>query len=121
LGDHRRRDPKARIFRIVARENLEGDFMNSSDLSTGAQSLVFDLANGCTAYQGSNSVPCIVVPKPGGPKPRTVGQIPDVFVKELLDKGVMYEADNRVRTHPERISIQHRAFSCSGLMVEEDH
>jgi hypothetical protein len=35
------------------------------------------------------------MPKPGGPKPRTAGQVPDVFVKELLDKGMMYEAANR--------------------------
>ena len=68
--------------------------MNNVDLSTGAQSLVFDLADGCTAHRNSNGVPCIVMPKPGGPKLRTSGQIEDIFVKELLDRGLIHEADN---------------------------
>ena len=63
--------------------------MDKLELSLGAQTLIFDLGNHCTAHRHSDGVPCIVMPRPGDPIPRTSGQIADVFVQELVNNGLI--------------------------------
>jgi hypothetical protein len=63
-------------------------------VSLGAQMLIFDLGNDCAAQRHSGGVPCIVMPRLGDPKPRTSGQIADVFVQELLNNGLIEEKAN---------------------------
>jgi hypothetical protein len=68
--------------------------MDESSLSLAAQTLIFDLANRCTAHRHSGGAPCIVMPRPGDPKPSTFGQTDDVFVQELMSNGLIEEKDN---------------------------
>lgn len=68
--------------------------MDELEVSLGAQALIFDLGNHCTAHRHSGGVPCIVMPRPGHPKPRTSGQIDDVFVRELVNNGLIEEKAN---------------------------
>jgi len=64
-------------------------------LSDGAVALVLDLADGCLVSRTRGGAPCIVMPNPtGSTLPRTSGQTADVFVKELLDQGVIFETTN---------------------------
>jgi hypothetical protein len=66
------------------------DELDQLSLSTGAQMLVFDLANGCKARRTSGGSPCIVMPSHGGPMPMTKGQIGDSAVEELSAKGLIH-------------------------------
>lgn len=68
--------------------------MDELKVSLGAQMLIFDLGNHCAAQRHSSGVPCIVMPRHGDPKPRTSGQIADVFVQELLNNGLIEEKAN---------------------------
>jgi hypothetical protein len=58
-------------------------------VTTGAQLLLMDVADGCSIHRNGCDAPCIVMPRPGGQSPRTKGQIADSFVGELLRSGLI--------------------------------
>ncbi len=62
-----------------------------TELTFGAQSLRFDLENGCALYRGRNGAPSIIMPRFGRPKPITHGQVDDMFVAELLATNLIHE------------------------------
>jgi len=66
------------------------DELDGLSLSTGAEMLIFDLANGCKVTRTSGGAPSMVMPLPGGSKPKTRGQINDSAVEELSAKQLIH-------------------------------
>ena len=64
--------------------------LDSLTLSTGAQLLIYDLANGCIVSRTGRGAPSIVIPRPDGPIPKTKGQISDSVIQKLLDHGLVH-------------------------------
>jgi hypothetical protein len=68
---------------------MEDDLSNLM-VTTGAQALIFDLADGCMVSKSSGGAPAIVVPRAGGPILRSRGPVADVFIDELIGKGLAH-------------------------------
>lgn len=66
------------------------DELDTLVLSVGAQMLVFDLGNGCTATRSRNGAPSVIMRLPGGPPLKTRGQVSDSVVEELSSKNLIH-------------------------------
>jgi hypothetical protein len=79
-------------------EAMSDDFSNLM-VTTGAQSLIFDLANGCTVSRSGGGAPAIVLPNPDGPVLRSRGPVNDALIQELLNKGWRICSEKRRPNH----------------------
>lgn len=68
---------------------MSDDFSNLM-VTTGAQGIIFDLANGCTVSRSGRGAPAIALSRLDGPLLRSRGPVDDVFIQELLNKGLAH-------------------------------
>jgi hypothetical protein len=66
------------------------DELDDLNVSFGTQILVYDLAIGCMVSRTGHGVPSIVMPRPGGQRPKTRGQVDDAVIEELLVHGLVH-------------------------------
>jgi hypothetical protein len=78
-------------------------------VSVGAQILIYDLANGCMVSRTGGGAPCVVMPRPGSPVPKTRGQVNDAVVAELLDNGLV-QLHGETTPQPCRLTAKGEAF-----------